>query len=167
MGDGAFFQRRIRRSSQQGRVFWSHHKPLMRPFASPNRHQGPMDHCPTCFPTWCLICIAALAGDHSTPYLSALTGSALLVTRTNSGGLKQLRGSWLCPGRGLVTWRPPVFTGPREFSCLNGCGGPVTRTPRAQRRARTAQAKSVPCYRGRFWSTLTGIVACWRPIPPE
>ena len=40
--------------------------------------------------------------------------------RQHSGGLKQFRGSWLCPDPGPVTWRPPVHTGPRE-SKPNGC----------------------------------------------
>ncbi len=33
----------------------------------------------------------------------------------HSSGLKQIRGGWLCLGPGLVTWRPPVHTGPREY----------------------------------------------------
>ena len=61
-----------------------------------------------------------------TAYLSAVAGSALLVPGTNSGGLKYFRGSWLCPDRGPVTWRPPVQTGPRELRCPYGRGGPVT-----------------------------------------
>ncbi len=32
----------------------------------------------------------------------------------HSSGLKQIRGSWLCPGPGPGIWRPPVSTGPRE-----------------------------------------------------
>ncbi len=44
----------------------------------------------------------------------AVAGSALLVIRLHSGGLKQFRGSWLCSDPGLITWRPPVYTGPRE-----------------------------------------------------
>ena len=34
--------------------------------------------------------------------------------RLHSGGLKQIRGSWLCLDLGPLTWRPPVNTGPRE-----------------------------------------------------
>ena len=40
--------------------------------------------------------------------------------RVHSGGLKQIRGSWLCSGPGLITWRPPVYTGPRECKNLDG-----------------------------------------------
>ena len=61
--------------------------------------------------------------------MKQVAGTALPVPGTNSGGLKQFRGSWLCPDRGPVTWRPPVFTGPREFRRPYGCGGPVTSFP--------------------------------------
>ena len=67
-----------------------------------------------------------LAAAPPNAYLSPVTGSALPVPGSNSGGLKYFRGSWLCPDRGSVTWRPPVQTGPRELSYPYGRGGPVT-----------------------------------------
>ncbi len=49
--------------------------------------------------------------------------------RVHSGGLKQIRGSWLCPDRGLVTRRPPVDTGPRECVTQTAACGPAVSFP--------------------------------------
>ncbi len=56
-------------------------------------------------------------------YLSCRRASALLVNmRQHSSGLKQIRGGWRCQGPGLVTWLPPVHTGPRELDLYGRCG---------------------------------------------
>jgi len=58
----------------------------------------------------------------------AVAGSALLVYMgSNSGGLTQIRGGWLCSDPGLFTWHPPVYSGPRELAYPDGCAcGPAT-----------------------------------------
>jgi hypothetical protein len=63
------------------------------------------------------------------PYLEE-DGFCPFCHRLISSGLKQFLGCWLCSDPGPFTWRPPVHTGPPEYTTKRLCGSRHFSNPR-------------------------------------